>query len=260
MLTNAKKNVAQNQDTDLVQYVKNELLMSSLFELVKRSGGYKVTNDTLLVPSPWMYTMNTREAFNNSREVIWSGRAYTEKPSICNYIQRVGSDIYTFPLFNKQFLDIIRKEIRNIQNLNMFEPNSEDPEDVRIEEFILNRMCPEWYMALLHNIIYDMNMVFYYLFGQQVGSGDIQIANYKDDKIKQTGWHHDVDADISMVVPLNTGEYRGGGTEFFNRGVVDPLPNGTGLIFPSMTHAHRGLPVESGERLLLVFWLKIVPK
>ena len=38
-------------------------------------------------------------------------------------------------------------------------------------------------------------------------------------------------------------------------GVVDPLPNGSALIFPSFTHLHRGLPVEEGDRYLLVFWL-----
>jgi predicted 2-oxoglutarate/Fe(II)-dependent dioxygenase YbiX len=59
-----------------------------------------------------------------------------------------------------------------------------------------------------------------------------------------------------MVVPLNTGKYKGGGTEFFKRGIVDPLPNGSALIFPGFTHLHRGLPVEEGDRYLLVFWLQ----
>ena len=234
--------------------------MSSLFNLIKNSGGYKVADNTLLLPTQWMYHDSTRDAFNDSRELIWSGKAITEKPSICDLIKRIGSDIYSFPLFNGLFIRKIRKEIKEIQEANAFKPNKSDPENVQIEEFLLNTMCPEWYMALLHNIIYDMNLVFYYLFGQQVGSGAIQIANYKDSKIKETDWHHDVDADISMVVPLNTGEYRGGGTEFFNRGTIEPLLNGTALIFPSLTHAHRGLPVISGERLLLVFWLNVVPK
>ncbi len=73
---------------------------------------------------------------------------------------------------------------------------------------------------------------------------------------KQGAWHHDASADISMVVPLNTGEYQGGGTEFLNRGTVEPLPTGHALIFPSFTHMHRELAVESGDRYLLVFWLK----
>ena len=56
-------------------------------------------------------------------------------------------------------------------------------------------------------------------------------------------------------MPLNTGKYTGGGTEFWKKGIVEPLPTGSGLIFPSYTHMHRGLPVEEGDRYLLVFWL-----
>ena len=39
------------------------------------------------------------------------------------------------------------------------------------------------------------------------------------------------------------------------KGTVEPLPTGNALIFPSLTHMHRGLPVVSGDRYLLVFWL-----
>ena len=84
----------------------------------------------------------------------------------------------------------------------------------------------------------------------------VLLANYNLKDKKQGAWHHDASADISMVVPLNTGEYEGGGTEFFNRGTIYPLPTGNAMIFPSFTHMHRGLPVESGDRYLLVFWLK----
>ena len=57
-----------------------------------------------------------------------------------------------------------------------------------------------------------------------------------------------------MVVPLNE-DFDGGGTAFAGRGTVAPQPAGTGLIFPSFTHLHKGLPVTSGDRYLLVFWL-----
>ena len=83
----------------------------------------------------------------------------------------------------------------------------------------------------------------------------IQIANYNIKERDQGNWHHDESADISVVVPLNTGDYTSGGTEFHNHGKLKPLPNGHGLIFPSFTHNHRGLPVGKGDRYLLVFWL-----
>ena len=93
------------------------------------------------------------------------------------------------------------------------------------------------------------------LWGRVVTDGGIQIANYNIRDKQQGAWHHDASADISVVVPLNTGEYEGGGTEFQGRGVVEPLPTGSALMFPSFTHMHRGLPVQSGDRYLLVFWL-----
>jgi hypothetical protein len=60
-------------------------------------------------------------------------------------------------------------------------------------------------------------------------------------------------ADISVVIPLNTGDYKGGGTEFHNHGVLSPLPSGHALIFPSFTNLHSGLPVES-RRVIGIFW------
>ena len=101
------------------------------------------------------------------------------------------------------------------------------------------------------------NPIFQSLWQRDVSDGGIQIANYNPRTIQQTSWHHDFSADISVVVPLNTGSYKGGGTEFFNKGTIQPLPKGHALMFPSFTHMHRGMPVKKGDRYLLVFWLTI---
>ena len=101
-----------------------------------------------------------------------------------------------------------------------------------------------------------LNPIFYAIWQRScAGIATIQIANYNlKDKV-QGAWHHDHHADVSVVVPLNTGDYSGGGTEFHKYGKVDPLPTGHALMFPSFTNMHRGLPVEFGDRYLLVFWL-----
>jgi hypothetical protein len=63
-------------------------------------------------------------------------------------------------------------------------------------------------------------------------------------------------ADISVVIPLNTGDYKGGGTEFHNHGVLSPLPSGHALIFPSRSQIFIGAcRLSQGDRYLLVFWL-----
>ena len=59
-----------------------------------------------------------------------------------------------------------------------------------------------------------------------------------------------------MVVPLNTDEYKGGGTEFHNHGVLNPLPI---RPCPDLSFLHKPaqrLSGDSGDRYLLVlFWL-----
>ena len=102
----------------------------------------------------------------------------------------------------------------------------------------------------------ELDKRYYQIPNNEVKTWEKQIKYYNLKDKKQGAWHHDADADISMVVPLNTGEYEGGGTEFFKRGTIYPLPIGNAMLFPSFTHMHRGLPVQSGDRYLLVFWLK----
>ena len=115
---------------------------------------------------------------------------------------------------------------------------------------------PEIYRNMWFIVHTVLNPIFLAIWQRQVShAASIQIANYNLKDKQQGNWHHDESADISVVVPLNTGDYKGGGTEFHNYGTVDPLPSGHALIFPSFTHMHRGLPVESGDRYLLVFWL-----
>jgi predicted 2-oxoglutarate/Fe(II)-dependent dioxygenase YbiX len=101
-----------------------------------------------------------------------------------------------------------------------------------------------------------LNPIFFYAFQRDCAEiSSIQLANYNVKDKKQGAWHHDESSDMSVVVPLNTGEYEGGGTEFHGLGKLSPLPTGHALIFPSFTKMHRGLPVVKGDRFLLVFWL-----
>jgi len=148
-------------------------------------------------------------------------------------------------------------EIENMKQHLAFEPNAEEDELRQIPEIILHEKAPELFNSMLGVVFNVMNPIFMSIWQRYCSSAStIQIANYNVKDKKQGAWHHDQSADISMVVPLNTGNYKGGGTEFHGRTTVEPLPNGHALFFPSFTHMHRGLPVdEDGDRYLLVFWL-----
>ena len=164
--------------------------------------------------------------------------------------------MYTVPFFSEKFCEILLDEMKNLEAHYGFKPNPEEDDLRQIPEITFQDNCPQIYQSLMQTIYTIGNPIFLNIWNRHVDTGAIQIANYNLKDKKQGAWHHDVSADISMVVPLNTGKYKGGGTEFLKRGTVEPLPTGHALIFPSFTHMHRGLAVESGDRYLLVFWLK----
>jgi len=165
-------------------------------------------------------------------------------------------EIYTFPLFRRQWCKMMVEEIEQMRKELAFETNQDEDILRQIPEIVLKEQCPELYRNMwfvVRTIINPMIMSIWQRDCEDPAT--IQIANYNIIDKQQGNWHHDESADISVVVPLNTGGYTGGGTEFHNHGTLKPIPNGHALMFPSFTNLHRGLTVEDGDRYLLVFWL-----
>lgn len=220
---------------------------------------YELKNLLLAYPADWFVEEQTLEFVKKTL------------PNISNFYQSEGKEdmalceksiiteplkeVYTIPLFSKTFCDLLLNELENMQEYISFKPNELEDELRQIPEIIISEYSEELNNSLLHIVNTILNPIFLNIWNRHVTAGNIQIANYNIKEKIKGAWHHDASADISVVVPLNTGEYVGGGTEFFNRGIIEPLPSGNALIFPSFTHMHRGLPVESGDRYLLVFWL-----
>lgn len=148
------------------------------------------------------------------------------------------------------------EEIKLMEDHVAFKPNEDEDELRQIPEIVLRDHCPELYSRMWFVVQTVLNPIFLSLYQRDCFDiSSVQIANYNPKDKQKGAWHHDESADISVVVPLNTGGYVGGGTEFHNHGTLKPLPSGHALIFPSFTNLHRGLAVESGDRYLLVFWL-----
>jgi predicted 2-oxoglutarate/Fe(II)-dependent dioxygenase YbiX len=151
---------------------------------------------------------------------------------------------------------MLLEEIEHMKREIGFEPNDDEDELRQIPEIVLRDHVPELYQTMWFVVKNVLNPIFNAIWQRDCSDpATIQIANYNLKDKKQGSWHHDDSGDISVVVPLNTGKYVGGGTAFHNYGEVAPLPSGHALFFPSFTHLHKGLPVESGDRYLLVFWL-----
>ena len=224
---------------------------------------YNTKNILLKHPADWYIEKETFNAVQESLPSIIDfynnqGSNNPEPTKLHEVIKEPLKDVYTVPFFSKKFCSILLDEIQNLESFYGFQLNPEEDTLRQIPEITFQDNCPEIYQSLFQTIYTIGNPIFLNIWNRHVNGGGIQIANYNLKDKKQGAWHHDASADISMVVPLNTGEYEGGGTEFLNRGTVEPLPTGHALIFPSFTHMHRGLSVESGNRYLLVFWLKCI--
>ena len=222
---------------------------------------YQPKNQLLMYPSDWYVQKKTLDAVKNSIQPIVdfyedSGVNDRKETVLDKIIQEPLKDVYTVPFFSEKFCSVLLDKMHNLERHYGFNPNPEEDDLRQIPEITFQDNCPQIFQSLMQTIYTIGNPIFLNIWNRHVDSGGIQIANYNLRDKKQGAWHHDASADISMVVPLNTGDYQGGGTEFLKRGTVEPLPTGHALIFPSFTHMHRGLAVESGNRYLLVFWLK----
>lgn len=222
---------------------------------------YEMKNLLLAHPSDWFINP---EVVRLTRETLPEIKAFYDKDGDCEMgelplkkiISEPLKEVYTAPIFSEKFVQILMDEIKNMEEKISFVPNDEEDELRQIPEIVLQDKCPELYLSMMGVVESIFNPIFMTIWGRHVESGGVQIANYRPEGKRKGAWHHDISSDFTIVVPLNTGEYTGGGTEFMDRGIVQPLPSGSALMFPALTHMHRGLAVESGDRYLMVFWLK----
>jgi hypothetical protein len=210
---------------------------------------YNLKNYLLSMQSHWMINQPLYQSVQDSLPQIAKFRARNgtedlEKLEVSKHIKKVFPDVHRVPLLRRQYCKMLVEEIREMQKAGLFETNPNEDVLRQIPEITLHDMVPELYRTMWFIVQNVLNPI-----------SSIQLANYNVKDKKQGAWHHDESSDMSVVVPLNTGEYEGGGTEFHGLGTLKPLPTGHALIFPSFTKLHRGLPVHKGDRFLLVFWL-----
>ena len=225
-----------------------------------RSKPYRIKNTMLAIQSDWMIDQTTLAIIKDSESEIikfHEGDGTQElKIPLQEYIKEELPDVYSVPLFTEKFCDMMLDEVKNMEQYLGFSENSDEDELRQIPEITLQDNVPQLSSNLHSVVLNHMNPLFTAVWQRySLKINSIQLANYNLAKREQGEWHHDASADISVVVPLNTGDYEGGGTEFHGKGVIPPLPRGHALFFPSFTHMHRGLKVDKGDRYLLVFWL-----
>lgn len=222
---------------------------------------YKFDNYLLSMQSHWMVHQPVYEAAQASLPLIARyqasrGTEDLEQLPIKSHIKKLFPDIYRAPLLRRQYCKMLVEEIKDMKEMGLFEVNDEEDQLRQIPEIVLKDKVPELYRTMFFCVRSVLQPIFFQLYQRYCADiASIQLANYNIRDKQQGAWHHDESADISVVVPLNSGDYDGGGTEFHGAGKLKPLPTGHALIFPSFTKLHRGLPVARGDRYLLVFWL-----
>ena len=222
---------------------------------------YKLKNYMLSMQSHWMINQPLYESIQESVPKIAKYRTRQgiedlESLPVRQHIKQVFPDIYRTPLLRRAYCKMLVEEIDHMKAEGLFAPNEDEDELRQIPEIILQQRVPELYRTMWFIVQSVLNPIFWALYQRDCAEiSTIQIANYNVKDKQQGAWHHDESSDMSVVIPLNTGDYKGGGTEFHGHGTIKPLPSGHALIFPSFTKLHRGLPVQSGDRYLLVFWL-----
>jgi len=222
---------------------------------------YTLKNYMLSMKSNWFINQPLYQAVEESipsiaKYRVSEGTENLEKTPVSRMCKNPFPDIYTVPLFRRAWCKMMVEEIKEMEKHIAFKVNDEEDELRQIPEIILRDHVPQLYERMWFVVQTVLNPLFLSLYQRDCFDiSAIQIANYNPKDKKAGAWHHDESSDISVVIPLNTGDYIGGGTEFHNHGVLKPLPSGHALIFPSFTNLHRGLPVESGDRYLLVMWL-----
>ena len=222
---------------------------------------YELKNYLLSMQSHWMINQPLYDAVQKSMPMIARytgkhGMERLEETPVSKMAKQVFPGIYRIPLFRRQFCKLMVEEIGHMVKEIPFQPNDSEDELRQIPEIVLREHIPALYRNMWFVVNTVLNPIIISLFQRECREiASVQIANYNLAEKKQGAWHHDESADISVVVPLNTGAYKGGGTEFHRHGVLKPLPSGHALIFPSFTNLHRGLEVTKGDRYLLVFWL-----
>ena len=181
-----------------------------------------------------------------------------EDTALHTQIRNPINNVFTCPVLTEHTCEALMSEAMK----HTFTPNAQEDQLRQMPEVILRDVDFDWYEQMLHFANEYLNPMFESTIGRRVETGTIQICNYNPVDKQQGAYHFDASADISCTIPLNTGQYEGGGTDFWDYTEarhLPPQPTGTAVWWPSYNTMHRGCPVIKGDRYLLVFWLQSDP-
>ena len=169
-------------------------------------------------------------------------------------VDEPATHIYNFPFFTKTFCDELIKlgEDQNWTNdRHEFYPTTDNLLEVLGMDKIYNK--------LINQFVRPLAVWAYGLDGKSWDTltDESFIIRYKPDEQSHLGLHHDF-SDITTLVNLNPGEFKGGGTYFPKYKVnVNPTELGIMTLHPgNITHKHGARPVTEGTRYVVVSFIR----
>tara|TARA_R110002153_G_scaffold169014_2_gene321804 strand:+ start:755 stop:2155 length:1401 start_codon:yes stop_codon:yes gene_type:complete len=162
--------------------------------------------------------------------------------------------VYTFPFFTKEFckeLIELGESKEWVNNRHEFYPTTDNLLEVLGMDVIYNRIINEHIQPLAKHV--------YQLEGTTWDGlrDESFIVRYKPEEQAHLGLHHD-SSNITTLVNLNVGEFKGGGT-YFNKTktLINPNESGIMTLHPgNITHKHGARPVTEGTRYVVVSFIK----
>ena len=169
-------------------------------------------------------------------------------------IDEPAPHVYLFPLFTKQFCEeliALSEEFPWTTDRHEFYPTTDNLLEVLGLKEIYNRVINDFVRPLAIDRFQLEGRSWDHL------SDESFIIRYKSDEQPHLDIHHD-HSNITTLVNLNPGEFKGGGTWFpkYNY-LANPSEIGMCTLHPgNITHKHGARPVTEGTRYVVVSFIK----
>jgi hypothetical protein len=169
-------------------------------------------------------------------------------------IDEYAPHIYTFPFFTKEFCnEIIKLSEQFTWTINRHEdyPTTDNLLKVLGLDKIYNQVINEHLRPLIIDRFKLEDECWDYLRDESF------ISKYSQDKQSYLSLHHD-HSNVTALVNLNPGEFKGGGTYFPKyKHLSNPTEPGTITLHPGdLTHRHGARPITEGTRYIIVSFIK----
>lgn len=164
-------------------------------------------------------------------------------------LEKLGSDIYHFPLFTEVFCQEVILVAEYLANWTKERHEFYPTTDVLLKDIGLEDM----YRKVLEEFCHPIARREWRLEGDRwmnTMTDESFLARYRAEDQQFLAIHNDF-ADYSFTVGLNT-DFEGGGTWFPRQQVLGNPKGGYCTLFPGITHPHGGRPTTKGKRYIIV--------